>query len=124
MPSRRRNALSLDQRQLPFASKKRGLFAYARPFERNLLTGFGSLFALSAVLYVYLVTASVAHVAAREHFARQASKSSTEVAELESRYLAASGAITEPYALTHGYVAVRNESYVERASQVSLRTNP
>lgn len=110
------------QEALPFRGSRTGLFAYAHPLERRAFLLFGGLIAVLSVLYVYFVIASIMDVAGREEISLQSTKLSAEVASLEAQYFAKTHLITEAAAREHGFVAITNRSFVERAASVSLNT--
>lgn len=110
--------LSTSQNALPFGRNraKSGVFAYAGPFERRLLASVGAFLATVAVLYVYFVMASVAHVAEREEVSKNVAQISAEVARLEASYFTRSHAITESYARSLGFVNAKGRVFVEKTS--------
>lgn len=75
------------------------------------------------VLYIYLVVASIAHVAARQSLETQIASQKATVAALETSYLAKTTSITEEYAHTLGFVTPQQKTFVERSS-LSLKNAP
>lgn len=124
MPKRYSKRIPEGQERLPlYGNKGGGIWAYAQPFERQMGVGFASLLLLLSILYIYFMISSVVHVAARQELARAETKTSAEVAELETAYLARTESITDSYARSLGYVAIAERSFVSKpANVVSIRT--
>lgn len=108
------------QAPLPFRAGSSGLLSYAHPLERYAFFLFGALLAVLSVAYIYFVIASVMDVAARGELAQSGTKISAEVARMEAEYLTRTSAITESVARNHGFVSIRERSFVEKADSVSL----
>ncbi|MEK9176666.1 MAG: hypothetical protein AAB923_00025 [Patescibacteria group bacterium] len=121
MTRRKHILVSRDQERLPFSARGTGgILAHGTTGERLLLALSVTIFALSAILYMYSVMASVAHVASRGKLEQQGALLSADVAKLEARYLTSSQGITEAYARDHGFISITKSVYVERASLVTL----
>lgn len=122
MRSNRR--ISENQIALPFRAGERGILALATPFERRIVGAVGVLLTLLVVLYIYLVVASIAHVAARQELAGKISVATVAVAKLETSYLAKTQAITETYARSIGFVPPARQAFVERNAALTLHDAP
>ncbi|MES2014276.1 MAG: hypothetical protein V4437_00485 [Patescibacteria group bacterium] len=114
--------ISDSQAHLPFSRKSGSIFAYARPLERRAFFVSGIALLLLSVLYIYFMFSSVVHVAALQELAHEATKTSAEVANLETAYLTQTQNFTEVYAHSNGYVAIRNPEFVRKSSVVSFQT--
>ena len=119
----RRNAsISRDQNALPFRRKgRKGVLAYALPWERRLLGFLLLAFFLTVALYVYFVIASIFHVADRQELMSRITATKAAVSVLETAYLAKTEGITESYAIGEGYVENPKQIFVERDTAVSIR---
>lgn len=110
------------QEHLPFQHKKRGgVLAYATPIERQFLAASIGIVVLLMISYVYLIMSSVTYAAKAEEVNRAAKLSATEVARLESQFLAVSDGVTETRAILMGYVSPKSQSYIEKTSFFSER---
>ena len=117
----KRGIISGTQNALPFGGRdSRGILAYAFPWERRIVGTLSILFVALGILYIYFVTSSILHVAARQELLGKVVASKTTVALLETRYFGKTQAITETYARSIGFVAVAKESFVERNTALTL----
>lgn len=113
----RKKALSVFQAHLPFKSRipARGV-AIPLHLEKKALVMLSALLIISAVLYSYFVMLSVSHVVIREEIMHETEKLASDVAKLESQYLARSVTITEETALAHGFKRGGKQTFVERGA--------
>lgn len=117
----KRGIISGTQSALPFRGRdSRGIMAYALPWERRIIGTLGILFVILGILYIYFVTSSILHVAARQELLGKVVAAKTAVASLETRYFGKTQAITETYAHSIGFVAVAKETFVERNTALTL----
>ena len=110
------------QAPLPLFAKRSGAWAYVPPVERRIIAVLGALLLVLAAVYMYSVMSSVMSVAKRQALSIEAKQLGAEVARLEAEYLTRTDAITESYAREAGYVAIRDRSFVEQSSAVTLNT--
>ena len=123
----KRGIISRNQSALPFQTGQGGgILAYALPWERRLAGAAGVLFVVFGILYIYFVTSSIVHVAAREELMGKVVATQVSVSSLETQYFAKTQAITEAYAASLGFVAISNsdEAYVTRDTALTLHDAP
>lgn len=123
----KRGIISRNQSALPFqAGHGGGIFSYALPWERRVASTVGVLFVVFGILYIYFVTSSIVHVAARQELMGKVVATQVSVSSLETQYFAKTQAITEAYAAALGFVAISNsnETYVTRNTALTLHDAP
>lgn len=117
----KRGIISGSQIVLPFQGREaQGIFSYALPWERRLVGIVGVLFVVFGILYIYFVTSSILHVAARQELMGKVIAARTAVSTLETAYFAKTQTITEPYARSLGFVSASNQVFVERNTALTL----
>ena len=115
-----KKSLSVFQAYLPFKSRiPARQVAIPLHFEKRSLVVLGAFIIMLGVLYSYFVMLSVSHVVVREEILLESEQLASEVANLESTYLARSVRITESEALAHGFKRGGKQTFVERGA-VSL----
>ncbi len=82
-----------------------------------------SLFFILAVLYIYFVSAAVAHVVVRKELDQDITAMHTRISELESAYVIGKDAIGEAQALTQGFEKNEVKIFVEKKSSVAFSSN-
>jgi len=95
--------------------------AYAYELERRVLFGVGGLLLVIALLYIYFLAFSIAHVTLREELVRKTAGLAEEVALLEKEYLVRSNGITENEAFAFGLVRAENRLFIEKRT-LTFRT--
>jgi hypothetical protein len=121
----KRGILSRDQTALPFQNREgRGILVYALPWERRIVGTVGALFVVFGILYIYFVTSSILHVAARQELMGKVVATETAVSSLETSYFAKTQAVTEPYARSIGFVTASNVAFVQRNTALTLHDTP
>lgn len=74
----------------------------------------GSLILVLFALYIYFVSASVLHVVMRQEVEQHSAALSSEIAQLEARYIHAQHAVSEQVASLEGYVATEQKVFIDR----------
>ena len=82
--------------------------------KRYLYLSVGVL-ALLAVLYMYLVSATVMHVVVHKELTRSISDMNSELSQLEAEYIAAQHDLSAQVASLPGFVETPDKIFIERA---------
>jgi hypothetical protein len=83
---------------------------------KRVLSLLASLLAIFVVLYVYFVSSSIVNVLVREEVDFDIAVISSEISELEARYLEEKNKMTLEYAYTLGFNDLKKKDFVIRAS--------
>ncbi len=67
-------------------------------------------------LYMYFVSASIVHVVIRKEVGQDLVRLSSEVSELDSKYIAAQHAMSNQIATLEGYHEIENKIFINRTS--------
>lgn len=79
--------------------------------------------AVSLVLYMVGVMMTIQHTVARQSLQNQVSALTTEVSNLEFKYIALQNGVTLNLAYNRGFKDVTNPLYINRAAEASLSFN-
>ncbi len=82
--------------------------------ERTALMAAGALFMVAFALYVYFLSASIVNVVMRQEIDLEIRAVNASLADLESRYIVARGAITEASAQERGFLKGASKTYVSK----------
>ncbi len=83
--------------------------------ERKLFYTSLSFIFILFVLYVYFVSAAVAHVVVRKEVAQEITRTQARVSELESEYITARDAVSLDAALSYGFLENDEKVFIEKA---------
>jgi len=91
--------------------------AITTPYAREQRVFFAALSLLLILFgtYIYLVSASIVHVIVRKEIDREIAHLNSRIGDLESAYIAAHERLTEEAVAAHGFVAISEKVYVEKA---------
>lgn len=85
-------------------------------------TALGLLCLLFAA-YMYFVSASIVHVVMRKEISQEIAQVSSQVSQLEARYIEAQHSVSDEIASQHGYTKVAAKTFIDReASTLVLET--
>lgn len=82
--------------------------------ERTLFVTLSSLCMLLFVLYVYFISASVVHVVMRTEIDQEITKISSDISELEGRYIAAQHKVSSDIATLQGYNQTQKKIFIDK----------
>jgi hypothetical protein len=85
--------------------------------ERTAVMVAGSCFVLAFGLYMYFLSASIVNVVIRQEIDTEIRETSTRIAELEARYVAAKGTVTEATASEKGFMNASTKTFVSKKSE-------
>ncbi|MCB9811942.1 hypothetical protein H6783_03445 [Candidatus Nomurabacteria bacterium] len=94
--------------------------------QREKLYLFGALFVVLVlfVLYVYLLSASVAHVVIRKETNKDIQDMQTQISQLETVFIEKQHAISNEIATRHGFVESEHKIFIDRTTaSVALSAN-
>lgn len=82
--------------------------------EQYALAGLGTLLLALFLLYAYLVSASIVHVVIQKEMKRDFTMLHSEIAQLETTYIAAQHAVSADIASLQGFVATTDKIFIDR----------
>jgi len=88
--------------------------------EKAIFMSFASICVLLFALYIYFVSASVVHVVMRTETSQQITKISSEISELESKYIEAQHRVSSDIASLQGYQKTDSKIFIDRNKDSSL----
>ena len=83
--------------------------------EHYILAALGGVLVVLFVGYVYLLSASVVHVVIQKEMKRDFTKLHSEIAAVETTYIAAQHAVSADIASLDGFVAVTEKIFIDRS---------
>lgn len=93
--------------------------------EQYALTGLSILLGGLFLAYMYFVSASIVHVVIQKEMKRDFTHLHSEIAQLETTYIAAQHAISADIASLQGFVATTEKVFIDRnPGSLVLRENP
>ncbi len=84
--------------------------------ERKLFFAGVFSIALLSILYVYFVSAAIAHVVMRKELAQEITKTQMHISDLESEYIMAKDAVGLEYAYARGFEKTQEKVFVRKVS--------
>ena len=85
--------------------------------QRYLYVLIGTVFVLLC-MYMYFVSATIMHVVVRKEVSQSISQLNSDVAQLETKYIAAQHAISADIASQKGFVATAEKIFIDKSSRV------
>ena len=94
------------------------------PIEKTLFVALSSLCLVLFVLYVYFISASVVHVVMRTEISQEVSQISSEISQLEGKYIEAQHRVSSDIASLQGYQEASEKIFIDKTpSSLVLSTN-
>lgn len=115
----KRNKISYAQAALPFAGSTTRRIQEPLRLEWRLVAVAGAVVLATALMYGYVVVASIAEVSLREAARTESKTLAAERASLEGTYFQKTRGITLEYARGLGYTDSTNKVFVTRATALS-----
>ncbi len=92
--------------------------------EKTLFMGLASLCLVLFALYVYFISASIVHVVMRTEISQEVSKITSQISELEGKYIEAQHQVSSGIASLEGYTPSEEKIFIDRTpSSLVLSTN-
>lgn len=85
--------------------------------EKAIFMSLASLCLLLSALYMYFVSASVIHVVMRTEVDQQNTKISSEISELEGKYIEAQHRVSSDIASLQGYQKTDAKIFIDRSKE-------
>lgn len=94
------------------------------PYEKERMWFYALVACLvvSVLSYMYFLSASVVHVVMRKEIDKEMSMLSSNVGELEARYIEVQHAVSEDIASLHGFTETDAKIYIDRSTTLTLST--
>lgn len=92
--------------------------------EKMLFVGLSSLCMVLFALYIYFISAAVVHVVIRTEIGQEIAQISSEISELEGKYIAAQHKVSKDIASLQGYVQTQEKLFIDKTpSSLVLSTD-